>query len=253
MDKKKSIAIISFGTTYLDTAEKTIHVVEREVLESFKGYEVVSAYTSNIVRENLLKDNIKVLSPEECFETLIKNGYKDVIVLPTHIIGGEEYSKVVECVEKFSSKFNTIKVCRPFIEKQDVSKIIDTIQKVFLISNDSFLVFMGHGSNTQANEMYHLMNQEFIARGIKNMYISTVEATPELINAIDIVKKYNPKQVILTPFMLVSGDHANNDMAIEWKSSFENANFNTKCILKGIGEYPEFRKIYIDRVKEVLC
>lgn len=254
MNSKKAIAVISFGTTYLDTADKTIHAVEREVADSFKGYRVVSAYTSTIVRNALLSVGVTVPSPSECFENLLEDGYRDVIVLPTHIIRGEEYSKVVECVEGFASRFDSIRVCRPLIDAQDVPNAVDAIQKVFTIpQGQEFLVFMGHGSPTDANAIYHLINEEFAARNLHNMYMATVEATPELTNAIDTVRAYQPTKVTLTPFMLVAGDHANNDMNVEWKTMFEGEQFDTTCILKGLGEYHEFRRMYIDRVKEVLC
>lgn len=252
MDNKKAIAVVSFGTTY-STGRKSILAVEKEIKEYFKDYNIVSAYTSSIVRKNLLESNIVVDSPSECLEKLYKNGTSEVIVLATHLLGGEEYSKVVKSVKEYSSRFDTIKICRPLIEPKDISQIVDTILEVFNISSNQFLVFMGHGSNTQSNEVYHLMNDEFLKRDIKNIYIATVEATPEINHALDMVKQYNPDKVILTPLMLVSGDHANNDMDIDWKSAFEDSNYNVECILKGIGEYPQFRKIYIDRIKEVLC
>ncbi len=251
---KKAIAVISFGTTYLDTAEKTIHAVEKDIAVEFPEYEITSAYTSSLIRNALSKEGINVPSPHECFENLLENGCKEVIVLPTHIIGGEEYSKVVECVREFSSRFDSIKVCRPLIEKQDVTSIVDTILEVFAIPQDSYMVFMGHGSSTQSNEIYHLINEEFSTRGVKNMYMATVEATPELLDAVHTVREYpSLKEVILTPFMLVAGEHANNDMNISWKNVFEDAKLNPRCIIKGLGEYPEFRKIYLERVKEVLC
>lgn len=252
MDNKKAIAIISFGTTY-SMGRKSILAVEREIKEYFKDYNIVSAYTSSIVRKKLLEYNILVDSPNECFEKLYKNGTSEVIVLATHLLGGEEYSKLMDSVKEYSSRFDNIKICRPLIESTNISKIVDTILEVFNIPSNEFLVFMGHGSSTQSNSVYHLINKELLKRNINNMYVATVEATPEINHALNMVKQYNPNKVILTPLMLVSGDHANNDMNIDWKSTFEDSNYNVECILKGIGEYSQFRKLYIDRVKEVLC
>jgi len=253
LKKDKSIAVISFGTTYLDTADKTIHAVETEISKNFNDYSITTAYTSSIVRKRLLDLDIQIQSPEECFQHLADEHFKDVIVLPTHIIGGEEYSKVVKCAKEFSNKFDSVKVCRPLINVKDIPHIVDTILEIFVIPDSSFLVFMGHGSNTEANKIYELINKELSNRKVKNIYISTVEAKPDLVHALDTVKQYNPKDVILTPFMLVAGDHANNDMAIEWKSEFEDSGFKTQCLIKGLGEYPQFRKIYVERVKEQLC
>ena len=49
--------------------------------------------------------------------------------------------------------------------------------------------------------------------------------------------------------MVVAGDHANNDMAGDeedsWKSQFEAADYEVECILKGLGELPAIREIYV--------
>lgn len=254
VDNKKAIAVISFGTTYVENAGRTIKAVSNEIANTFSDFYIIDAYTSSIVRKNLSNKGIVVLSPEECFNSLIDNEFKDVIVLPTHIINGEEYNKLSKCVEYFKNQFESIKICRPLIEESDISTIVNVLLESINFNNDQYLVLMGHGSPTEANKIYHLLNKEISSRGIRNMYISTVEATPDVENAICKVKEYNPKEVILAPFMLVAGDHANNDMAIDWKDKFNGIGFNqVKCIMKGLGEYPKFRKIYLDRVREVLC
>jgi len=56
------------------------------------------------------------------------------------------------------------------------------------------------------------------------------------------------------PFMLVAGDHANNDMAGEdeesWKNVLEKEGFKVDLYLKGLGANREFQKIYRDHIKE---
>lgn len=253
-DNKNAIAVISFGTTYIENAKKTIQAVVDEVSKNFKDSYVTQAYTSSIVRKNLSDRGINILSPEDCFNSLIEKGFKNVIVLPTHIIEGEEYNKVLNCVEKFKNDFESITVCNPLITQDNISQIVNTIFESIDVDDNQYLVLMGHGSPTEANKIYHLLNDEISNRGVDNIYISTVEATPDVENAISKVKEYNPKEIILTPFMLVAGDHANNDMAIDWKDEFNKVGFkDIKCIIKGLGEYPQFRKIYIDRVREKLC
>ena len=50
------------------------------------------------------------------------------------------------------------------------------------------------------------------------------------------------------PFMIVSGDHASNDMAglgqDSWKNNFINEGFEVECIMKGLGEYSEIQSIF---------
>ena len=61
--------------------------------------------------------------------------------------------------------------------------------------------------------------------------------------------------MILTPFMIVAGDHARNDMSGEdedsWKNQFQAAGYEVDCCLKGLGEYPAVQNMLIRHVTEV--
>jgi cobalamin biosynthesis Co2+ chelatase CbiK len=38
-----------------------------------------------------------------------------------------------------------------------------------------------------------------------------------------------------------------------WKVQFENAGFSVECILKGLGEYPKIRALFIDHIKDAIA
>ena len=67
------------------------------------------------------------------------------------------------------------------------------------------------------------------------------------------VGEFRPGKVLLAPFMVVAGDHAIRDMSGEdedsWRSRFEAAGFTVECVMKGLGEYPGIRKLYIEHAK----
>ena len=55
------------------------------------------------------------------------------------------------------------------------------------------------------------------------------------------------------PFMLVAGDHAQNDMAGEedsWKSRLEEKGYDVRVIMKGLGEFSGIRKIFMEHIEE---
>lgn len=63
------------------------------------------------------------------------------------------------------------------------------------------------------------------------------------------------KKVALLPFMFVAGNHAKNDMAGEedsWKQELEAAGYQVRPILKGLGELPSIRNIFLEHLEEVL-
>ena len=47
-----------------------------------------------------------------------------------------------------------------------------------------------------------------------------------------------------------------NDMAGDdedsWYTQFKDAGFEVECILKGLGEYPEIRSLFVDHIRTVI-
>ena len=56
--------------------------------------------------------------------------------------------------------------------------------------------------------------------------------------------------------MIVAGDHAKNDMAGDdkdsWYSRFKAEGYEVEPILKGLGEYPEIRRIFVEHLRSVI-
>ena len=76
---------------------------------------------------------------------------------------------------------------------------------------------MGHGTEHAADSSYAVMEQALRAYAQHPVYIATVEGKRTIADVIAQMKFegiVNTK-VIVAPFMLVAGDHANNDMAGE--------------------------------------
>ena len=90
---------------------------------------------------------------------------------------------------------------------------------------DTAVCLMGHGTTDRANAVYEVCQRLLKENGYDRYFIGTVEADPTLDQVVQKVEKGNYRRVVLQPFMLVAGDHANQDMAgmgkNSWKSTFE--------------------------------
>ena len=53
---KKAILVVSFGTSYNDTREKTIGAIEKKIADSYPDYTVRRAFTSKIIIDILKKE-----------------------------------------------------------------------------------------------------------------------------------------------------------------------------------------------------
>ena len=121
---------------------------------------------------------------------------------------------------------------------------------------DETVILMGHGTEHRANEIYTRVEEICRKSGYKNIYTATVEAKPTIDDVIDSLKADGISAVTLMPLMLVAGDHASNDMAGDepdsWKNKLEEEGFEVKCVLKGLGKYPEIKDIYCEHIRTLI-
>lgn len=239
---KKAVLVVSFGTTYKETREKTIEACEKKIREALEGYDFFRAFTSSSIIKILKnRDGLYIESPIEVLNRLHKEGYEEVIVQSLHIICGEEFNKLREQVEEYNDKFEKITLGRPLLtHKEDYKDVVKALEnQIPKMEKDEALIFMGHGTLNKSNSIYLELEDMLRVLGI-NVYIKTLEETKEIEKLIKILKAYNINTVNLMPFMLVSGHHIKNDMLGEhsdsWKSIFESYGFKVKIYLQGLGE-----------------
>ncbi len=263
---KKAILVVSFGTTFADTRKVTTEAVENKIRAAFPDYEVRRAFTSRIIIKRLAeRDGLKVDTERQALEKLKADGYTEVIIQPLHIEAGEEYEKLNKAVAGYEKDFAKIAVGRPLLyytgqegEKPDDYLIaIKAIQKQLpKLGPQDAVALMGHGGVSPANTAYAALQLKLEDAGLKNVFTFTVEGYPTVENLLAKLKKNKIKTVTLMPFMLVAGDHANNDMAGDeedsFKSQLQKAGYQVKTYIHGLGENAGIQDIYVQHVKDAI-
>ena len=257
---KKAILVVSFGTSYNDTREKTIGAIERKIADEFPEFDIRRAFTSKIII-NILKerDNLKIDNVTEAMNKLFEEGYGFVIIHPTHVMNGEEYEGLLKAAEPFNDKFLKIEYGQPLLTSSDDFKesVVVIAESVPEIKDEkTAVVFMGHGTEHYADAAYAALDYRFKAMGYSNVYVGTVEGYPDTKQVVNFVDAGSYKRVVLYPFMIAAGDHANNDMAGEeagsWKTEFEKRGYKVSCMIRGLGEYAGIQNMFINHIKRAI-
>lgn len=255
---KKAILAVSFGTSHNDTRKVTIDAIENDMKAAFPDYALYRAWTSKMIIQKLKKrDSVSICNVKEAMEQMKQDGITDVLVQPTHVINGIENDLMKEDALSFRDEFHSISFGEPLLtSEQDSLDVIHAITEEFSdLQKEEVLVLMGHGTTHYANAIYAALDYTFKDQGFKNIFLGTVEAYPSMETLMKMVKEYDPKKVILAPFMIVAGDHAKNDMAGDnpesWYSQFVAAGFETKTVMKGLGQYPGIRKILVEHLRAI--
>ncbi|HJD02190.1 MAG TPA: sirohydrochlorin cobaltochelatase [Candidatus Mediterraneibacter excrementavium] len=253
----KGILVVSFGTSHIDTMEKTITVIEQDIARQFPEWSVYRAFTSRmIVRKLKRTENMEIDTVEEALRRMAADGISEVIVQPTHIINGIENDRMMEDLMEHMSLFRKIRVGKPLLSSvDDYKKAIHAVMSEVGLETGEMLVLMGHGTDHHANAAYPTLEYTFHALGYNQVLVGTVESFPELKNVMAKLEIAEKKKIALMPFMLVAGDHAKNDMAGEedsWKTELEDAGYAVRVILKGLGEFEGIRKIFLEHIEETM-
>ena len=271
---EKEILVVSFGTSYNDSRAKDIGGIESYLAKQFPDYSVRRAFTSQIIMNHILaRDGEKIDNVEQALERAKKNGVKELIVQPTHLMQGKEYDELKETLDKHKADFAKVALAEPLLgevgkdaeevnaDKEQVATLLvqaavtdggfDSVQKAG--QEGAAFVFLGHGTSHTAAITYSEMQTAMRKLGYNNVFIGTVEGEPAetAVDAvIEAVKKAGYKKVTLRPMMVVAGDHAHNDMAgaeeDSWVQKFvASKNFDrVETQILGLGGIADIEKIY---------
>lgn len=266
-EKRQAILTVAFGTS-VSSAKKAIDNLVESVKREYPNYSIRVAYTSNIIRRKIEKERDEFIpTPLQALANLQEEGYKDVYVLPMHILPGEEFDdleSVVSSVKNITGKyaFNTLKLGRPFLKDIPAcNEMADILIKRYRneIANERTIVLMGHGTPKHtAHALYAQLQVQLTKKAPGKFVIGTVEGTPDITDVVNTLKHIKAQKITLSPFMIVAGDHAKNDMADandeeSWFSIIRDAGFcDIELRLEGMGEDSNIASLYLKRMAETI-
>ena len=273
---EKELLVVSFGTSFNDSRSMDIKGIEDALQQAYPDWSVRRAFTAQIIINHIqARDGEKIDNVEQALERAVANGVKTLVVQPTHLMHGAEYDELVETLNGYVDKFETVIVAQPLLgevgadatvinsDKEAVAKsvVAEAVKTSGFASLDEAAeagvayVFMGHGTAHVAKVTYSQMQSQMNELGYKNVFIGTVEGEPEETaceNVIEAVAAAGYKTVVLRPLMVVAGDHANNDMADpedaeSWISMFNaSGKFDkVETQIAGLGRIAEVQALYV--------
>ena len=276
------LLVVSFGTSFNDSRVKDIKGIEDALQAAYPDWSVRRAFTAQIIINHVqARDGEKIDNMQQAMDRAVANGVKNLVVQPTHLMHGAEYDEMMEMIDDYRDKFESVAVAEPLLgevgadatvineDKEAVAKAV-TAEAVVTAGYDSVeaaakdgtaFVFMGHGTSHTAKVSYSQMQTAMQTLGYDNVFIGTVEGEPESTsceNVIEAVKAAGYTKVVLRPLMVVAGDHANNDMAgadeDSWLSQFEasGAFDSVDCQIAGLGGVADVEQLYIAHTKAAI-
>jgi sirohydrochlorin cobaltochelatase len=254
---KTALLMVHFGTTYDETRAKTIDAINAKAAEAFPELTMREAYTSRIVIRKLKGRGIEKQTPLEALLSLRAEGFTRVIVQSTTLLEGAEMESLRRDVASVEPFFTDIRVGMPLLyDVADGQRVVDILAARHADAADgkqkAHVVLVGHGTYTPATATYSQIDYMFTAQGHPLFHVATIEGYPTFDTMLERLKAAKARKVTLVPLLFVAGDHASNDIAVDWKEALEAEGFQVDCRLEGLGEIPEIQDIYIEHIRHTL-
>ena len=248
-----ALLMVHFGTTYDDTRAKTIDAMNEKATKAFPQLKVREAYTSRIVMKRLAQRGIKKDTPIDALLRLRAEGIKTVKIQPSYVIDGIEMDRLRQDVEQVRPFFDSIWVSTPLLYTvEDAEKVCEVLvnRHTADAKKREHVLFIGHGTEGPATALYSQLDYMLRASGHDNYHVATIEGYPTQETALAQIKAMKGKKVTLVPLLFVAGDHANNDISVEWKEALEKEGLTVDVRLEGLGEVPEIQELYVKKIGE---
>ena len=257
---ENELLVVSFGTSFNDSRRLTIGGIEGALDQAFPDWSVRRGFTSQIIIDHVKsRDGVEIDNVTAALDRAVDNGVKKLVVQPTHLMHGYEYTDLKEELAGYADAFDQIVMGEPLLTSdEDFAAVAEIIVNATAAYDDgeTAICFMGHGTEAESNAVYAQMQQVLTDGGHDNYFIGTVEAEPSVEDVLAMVQAGNYKRVVLRPLMIVAGDHANNDMAGDeedsWKSIFEAAGYEVECVVEGLGQLPEIQQIFVQHAQAAI-
>ena len=254
---ESELLVVSFGTSFNDSRRLTVGAIEAALEAAFPAWSVRRGFTSQIIIDHVFSRDGEVIdNVTQALDRAVDNGVKTLVVQPTHLMNGFEYTDLVDELATYADAFEAIAVGEPLLTTdEDSAAVADAIVEATAAYDDgeTAICFMGHGTEADSNGVYAKMQTVLTDKGCANYFVGTVEATPSVEDVLALVQAGNYKKVVLRPLMIVAGDHANNDMAGDdkdsWKSIFEAAGFEVTCVVEGLGQLEAVQNLFVQHAQ----
>lgn len=117
---ENELLVVSFGTSYNDSRRLTIGAIEDAVEKAFPDFAVRRGFTSQIIIDHVKsRDNVAIDNVGEALDRAEKNGVRNLVIQPTHLMNGLEYTDLVNEAAEYSDAFDKVAIGKPLLTTED--------------------------------------------------------------------------------------------------------------------------------------
>lgn len=243
-----AVVLTSFGSADDSIRAQIFDKLAAEIQAQFPALELRQAFTSNFMIRKLARRGIFIATPTEAISQLRAEGFGRIILLPTHLTPGEEFDNKIQICAA-----DDVEIIPPLLSEPINEQILTTILDCFKRDADEDLILIGHGSPHRHNPVYENLQRLTGNR----IHIGVIEEsdTPNFSDVVTRLKASRADKIVIAPLLFNGGVHVSEDIAgagDSWFNRLTAQGYKVRVIRDGLGSFESFRKLYINKLEEIL-
>ncbi len=257
--KDTVIFLASFGTSILRAAEESYDKIQAE-LEEATGLRVMQVFTDNDTAKAVNGINgKKIYTVEAAIQESIVQKYSEAIAVPVFFAEGELYNSLRSRLDFYRETIDIRMTNAVMYSPKSCDEVADIMIQIIQPNSDSEYILVGHEASAYNYKGYDLLGEKLHEKGHHNMEVIKLSDRDSVGQAVAHLKErqavIRDAQVEIVPLVVAWGDYMagelyNSDNSFMWQ--LRKAGYRTVFTGKGLGEYEEFRKIYIKRFNDLV-
>jgi|GEM_PF-5138718 Cobalamin biosynthesis protein CbiK, Co2+ chelatase len=244
--KDELIIINHIGTSEIEAVVNELMTLVEEVKET-TGKATILAFGSRKAIDKLKEEHIEIDYIDDLI--LRENGKHSVItIMPTHLIGGNDYQRVKQFVDRVGNELDTGKNCsyievkKPFLTNyENLKQLAMTIHKR-IPKGDKHVLFVGHGTSDESKMYYDNFIQTYRKFDNDSSFMDLYTPIKDILVNI-------PERIALVPLFTASGHHVKVDLFEGEQSVYKQLKEAGKEVFiysESLLAQKDVRKIYIN-------
>jgi sirohydrochlorin cobaltochelatase len=155
---ENELLVVSFGTSFNDSRAQDIKGIEDKLQEAYPDWSVRRAFTAQIIINHVeARDDEVIDNMDQALDRAVANGVKNLVVQPTHLMHGAEYDEMVEALDSYKDKFESVAIAEPMLGEvgDDATVINDDKKAVAQAITDEACKIAGYDSRRRNSIRIH--------------------------------------------------------------------------------------------------
>lgn len=246
---RQAILVVLNCTVYGSAVEKTVGLLEKEMKLAYPSFSYSRCYSDPFVINQLREKGTAVKSVAESLHQLSASEMEKVIVVPLHLYQDYNYSLVKKQVKKYKNHFETLVLTKPLLSKKpDFEAFVCAVGQHRSSEYDLSLYITER--EVRVTTICKKLTKSFHKNQYTDFFVKSIPDSLQLKDVIKSAKKSNKDTVRIFQLKFVPEIHSE----LEFNTCYyvtermENKGIAVECVIQGLGEFPEIRRLYFMKI-----